>query len=77
MKTLGQSTSTQERQLEAAVRSIDSWQGRRVGYAPVSGGISNTNWRVEVEGADTAYFSRCRARARRCSSIATPLTKPA
>ncbi|AZG86311.1 choline/ethanolamine kinase--aminoglycoside phosphotransferase [Pseudomonas syringae pv. pisi str. PP1] len=56
MKTLGQSVSTQERQLEAAVRSIDSWQGRRVGYEPVSGGISNTNWRVEVEGADTAYF---------------------
>ncbi|GAB0073223.1 hypothetical protein IBA8403_38170 [Pseudomonas syringae] len=56
MKTLGQSVSTQERQLEAAVRSIDSWQGRRVDYEPVSGGISNTNWRVEVEGADTAYF---------------------
>ncbi|RMV67714.1 Choline/ethanolamine kinase [Pseudomonas caricapapayae] len=56
MKTLGQSVSTQEQQLEAAVRSIDSWRGRRVGYEPVSGGISNTNWRVEVEGADTAYF---------------------
>jgi len=56
MTTLGQAATPAERQLEAAVNSIDSWRGRQIAYQPVSGGISNTNWRVEVQGADTAYF---------------------
>jgi thiamine kinase-like enzyme len=56
MTLLGNASSTQELQLEAAVCSIREWQGRRISYTPVSGGISNTNWRVEVEGAGTAYF---------------------
>jgi thiamine kinase-like enzyme len=56
MKVMGEAVNTQERQLEAAVRSIDSWSGRNITYRPVSGGISNTNWRVDVSGSNTAYF---------------------
>ncbi|MEE4732191.1 choline kinase family protein [Pseudomonas alliivorans] len=56
MNVLGEAMSIHEQQLEAAVSSISQWHGKRITYRPVSGGISNTNWRVEVEGADTAYF---------------------
>lgn len=56
MKVLGQGTTPAEHQLEAAVRSVNGWSGRQISYQPVSGGISNTNWRVEVQGAETAYF---------------------
>ncbi len=56
MNILGEAMSLHEQQLEAAVSSISQWRGKRITYRPVSGGISNTNWRVEVEGADTAYF---------------------
>lgn len=56
MKNLGDAATGAEHQLEAAILSIDSWKGRKITYQPVSGGISNTNWRVEVQGADTAYF---------------------
>mgnify|MGYP001420603623 CR=1 FL=1 len=56
MKTLGQAATHAEHQLEAAVRSVSGWSGQHIRYQPVSGGISNTNWRVEVQGAHTAYF---------------------
>ncbi|MFF7709212.1 phosphotransferase [Pseudomonas sp. NPDC007930] len=56
MKRLGEANSAAERQLEQAILAHADWAGRGIGYAPVSGGISNTNWRVEVEGAATAYF---------------------
>jgi thiamine kinase-like enzyme len=56
MKTLGQASHPAERQLEAAVAGIAEWRGRPISYRPVSGGISNSNWRVEVTGAPTAYF---------------------
>ncbi|CAM3486473.1 choline/ethanolamine kinase--aminoglycoside phosphotransferase [Pseudomonas floridensis] len=56
MKRFGNAVSADEHQLEAAVASISQWHGRQIAYRPVSGGISNTNWRVEVEGAHTAYF---------------------
>ncbi len=56
MKALGEAATSAEHQLEAAVRSIDNWSSRQISYQPVSGGISNTNWRVEVQGEDTAYF---------------------
>lgn len=56
MKKLGQAASREEHQLEAAVGIIPAWRGLAVSYAPVGGGISNMNWRVEVDGAPTAYF---------------------
>lgn len=56
MKRLGEANTAAEQQLERAVLANPAWAGRAARYAPVSGGISNTNWRVEVEGAPTAYF---------------------
>ncbi|QJI28607.1 phosphotransferase [Pseudomonas sp. ADAK18] len=56
MKALGEGCTPQECQLEAAVRGVADWGGNGIRYEPVSGGISNSNWRVEVAGADTAYF---------------------
>lgn len=56
MKSLGAASTSHEQQLEAAINAIEAWRGSAINYAPVGGGISNTNWRVEVEGAHTAYF---------------------
>ncbi|WP_213877872.1 choline kinase family protein [Pseudomonas sp. dw_358] len=56
MKRLGEASTTAERQLEQAILGHAAWAGRSASYAPVSGGISNTNYRVSIEGAPTAYF---------------------
>ncbi|WP_414440837.1 phosphotransferase [Burkholderia sp. 22PA0099] len=57
MMTLGEARSAGEHAIEAAIRCVPDWDdGRRVRYAPVGGGISNANWRVEVEREPTAYF---------------------
>ena len=53
---LGAAATAAERDLEAALRSIVPWRGRIVGYKPVLGGISNSNWRIEVAGEPTAFF---------------------
>ncbi|MBC8729507.1 choline kinase family protein [Paraburkholderia sp. UCT2] len=56
MKALGQAQTHHEHEIEAAIREMPAWKGYDIRYAPVGGGISNTNWRVEVDGAQTAYF---------------------
>ncbi|QDD88240.1 choline kinase family protein [Pseudomonas oryzihabitans] len=56
MKRLGEASTQAERQLEQAILSHAPWAGCAAHYAPVSGGISNTNWRVQIEGAPTAFF---------------------
>ncbi|APA87776.1 phosphotransferase [Paraburkholderia sprentiae WSM5005] len=56
MKALGQAQTHHEHEIEAAIRAMPAWKGYDIRYAPVGGGISNTNWRVEVDGAQTAYF---------------------
>ncbi|MBB5413783.1 MULTISPECIES: choline kinase family protein [unclassified Paraburkholderia] len=56
MKALGQAQTHHEHEIEAAIRELPAWKGYDIRYAPVGGGISNTNWRVEVDGAQTAYF---------------------
>ena len=56
MNELGMARSDAERALEAAIVQVKPWQGRRLRYRPVSGGISNTNFRIEVEGDDLGYF---------------------
>jgi thiamine kinase-like enzyme len=58
MKQLGEAQAHHEHEIEAAIRGVPGWQGRAVRYAPVGGGISNANWRVEVDGARTAYFCK-------------------
>jgi thiamine kinase-like enzyme len=55
-RALGAARNETERQVEAAVAAIDPWQGKRIDYAPVLGGLQNSNWRITVEGTDTRYF---------------------
>ena len=42
--------------IDQVVALIPSWQGRRVDVQPMTGGLTNTNFRVEVDG--TPYFVR-------------------
>jgi thiamine kinase-like enzyme len=42
--------------IEAVVARIEAWQGRQVVIKPLSGGLTNTNYRVEVDG--TPYVVR-------------------
>jgi thiamine kinase-like enzyme len=42
--------------IDQVISLIPSWQGRRVQVAPMTGGLTNTNFRVEVDG--TPYFVR-------------------
>lgn len=53
---LGQAVSEAERRIEAAIALVPGWRNRPAAYAPVTGGISNANWRVSVEGAPADYF---------------------
>ncbi|KGT94118.1 choline kinase [Erwinia typographi] len=55
-KRPGEAESWQEQRVEKAVAAVPEWQTCDVRYRPVSGGISNANWRVDVEGAPGAYF---------------------
>ena len=55
-KTLGEATNDAEREIEAVLRTIQPWRGRRLRYAPVPGGISNTNWRVWIDDEAATYF---------------------
>ena len=36
--------------IEEVIQNISDWQGKSVEYSPISGGLTNTNYRVEVEG---------------------------
>lgn len=36
--------------IEQVVDYIPSWSGRRIDFAPMGGGLTNTNYRVEVDG---------------------------
>ena len=56
MKTMGTAQTPQEQALERAIESLPQWRGRAAAYAPVSGGISNTNWRVRIDDAPCDYF---------------------
>jgi thiamine kinase-like enzyme len=56
MKELGMARSDAERAVEAAIVQVEPWKGRRLSYRAVSGGISNTNFRIDVEGQELGYF---------------------
>ncbi|MGF9564351.1 phosphotransferase [Neorhizobium sp. BT27B] len=56
MNELGMAKSDAERAVETAIVQVQAWKGRRLRYRPVTGGISNTNFRIEVEGDALGYF---------------------
>ncbi|MGI4858523.1 MAG: phosphotransferase [Janthinobacterium lividum] len=58
MKTLGEGVTEDECRLESIARRIPAWQDSPLRYAPVGGGISNTNWRVDVERLGASYFCK-------------------
>ncbi|WP_375463738.1 phosphotransferase [uncultured Methylobacterium sp.] len=47
-KSLGEAATAGERDLEAILARVPRWAGTRLRYLPVSGGISNANWRVST-----------------------------
>ena len=55
-KRPGEAATEAERALEGVLAQVERWQGAALRYRPVSGGISNTNWRIGVEGASSDYF---------------------
>ena len=42
--------------IEEAISKIEDWRGKSVSIQPLSGGLTNTNFKVEVDG--TPYFVR-------------------
>ena len=53
-KRLGEAETEAEEALEQAVRRVPHWQDHAPCYRPVGGGITNSNWRVDVAGQ--SYF---------------------
>lgn len=56
MKALGSAASQAERDIEAAMQDARALFGEGARYAPVSGGISNSNWRVQSVCARRDWF---------------------
>lgn len=56
MRDMGTAQNDAERHLERAVLQVEAWKGRNMRYRPVSGGISNTNFRVEVANEPHDFF---------------------
>ncbi|MCT8974294.1 phosphotransferase [Microbaculum marinisediminis] len=56
LKSLGEAATDLERTLEAALSKAEIFAGRDLSYAPVHGGISNSNFRVFVDGQEQSYF---------------------
>ncbi|GAB1471133.1 choline/ethanolamine kinase family protein [Chloroflexota bacterium] len=42
--------------IEEAVKKIENWRGKDVSIQPLSGGLTNTNFKIVVDG--TSYFAR-------------------
>ncbi|MHA3019350.1 phosphotransferase [Mycobacterium sp. BMJ-28] len=55
-RALGSAHNDVERRVEAALAAIEIWRGKHIEYAPVLGGLQNSNWRITVAGTDTRYF---------------------
>lgn len=52
----GQARTAAEKEAEAMIAAIPLFAGRPVSYSMVSGGLSNSNWRFEVDGDARPYF---------------------
>ena len=55
-RSLGEAETADERAIEAAIERVPAWQGKGARYARIVGGISNSNWRVTIEGDQRRYF---------------------
>jgi len=52
----GDATTEAERELETAISRVGPWSGRKTRYRPVSGGISNANFRIWLDDDPASYF---------------------
>jgi thiamine kinase-like enzyme len=55
-KRIGEAASEAEREIEVVLAAVSPWQGRELRYGPVHGGISNSNWKVRIDGEPGSYF---------------------
>ncbi|WP_428031939.1 phosphotransferase [Ancylobacter sp.] len=60
-KTLGAAETAAEHELEAILARTPRWRGQALRYRPVSGGISNANWRIDA-GGPRDYFLKAPGR---------------
>jgi thiamine kinase-like enzyme len=56
MKKLGEASTVAEKAAESAIQQVDVWKNREVHYHPITGGLSNSNWRIEISGDAARYF---------------------
>ncbi|EJZ12773.1 phosphotransferase [Mycolicibacterium vaccae] len=55
-REVGTARTATERRVEEVLQTIAPWRGRKIEYAPVFGGLQNSNWRITVSGSDKRYF---------------------
>lgn len=55
---LGAARTEQHHVVEAVLRGVAEWAGRELFYAPVLGGLTNSNWRITVAGKPSRYFMK-------------------
>lgn len=55
-KPLGSALSPAEKKVEKCVNDVAEWAGAEIWYSPVTGGLQNSNWRIDVVGDKVAYF---------------------
>ena len=55
-REVGTGRTEMERRVEEVIAACPGWDGARAWYAPVTGGLQNSNWQVSVEGDPVTYF---------------------
>ena len=55
-RRLGTGQTPEELKVEECLRDLTEWSGREIRYSPVTGGLQNSNWRIDVAGESIAYF---------------------
>lgn len=55
-KSLGQAETAEETAVEQAIARVPAWAGRAARYHRLVGGISNSNWRIAIEGEARRFF---------------------
>ena len=57
-QAMGSAATNAERSVERAIKSVADWQGLELFYAPVGGGLSNSNWRISLRGSERSFFMK-------------------
>lgn len=57
-REVGSARNAVEQQVEDAINKIDAWRTNCLFYGPVGGGLSNSNWRISIDGMAQSYFMK-------------------